>query len=108
MTKPKPRRTPRRPQPLVTEIKTPQFANEREEADWWDAHPEVFTAAVERAQAAGAVREYRARPTQPTNIRLHVEDLEAARTIAPRKGLKLQTYIKMALHEALQRDLKAG
>ena len=30
-------------------IKTPKFKNEAEEADWWDAHPEVILDAVERA-----------------------------------------------------------
>ena len=102
-----PRRTGR-PRPLYTKIQTPKFANEKEEADWWDSHPEVIDDAIERAEAAGAVTQSHARPTKPTNIRLYVEDLEAAQKIAHRKGLKVQTYIKMALHEALQREIKAG
>jgi predicted DNA binding CopG/RHH family protein len=108
MTKSKPSRTPQRRKPLYTEIKTPKFANEQEEADWWDSHPEAITGAIERAEAAGAVSEYRARPTRPTNIRLYVEDLEAAQKIAHRKGLKVQTYIKMVLHEAVRREIKAS
>jgi hypothetical protein len=37
-------------------------------------------------------------------LRVAVKDVEAARKFAERKGLRYQTYIKMLLHEALQRE----
>jgi predicted DNA binding CopG/RHH family protein len=36
-------------------------------------------------------------------MRLPVADLEAAQELAATKGLPYQTYIKMLLHEALER-----
>jgi predicted DNA binding CopG/RHH family protein len=41
-------------------------------------------------------------------IRIATPDLEAARKLAERKGLPYQTYIKMLLHQALQRERAAG
>ena len=45
--------------------------------------------------------------TRPVTIRLNATDLLAARAISKKKGLPYQTYIKMLLHEALERELAA-
>jgi predicted DNA binding CopG/RHH family protein len=45
--------------------------------------------------------------TRPVTIRLNEPDLLAARAISKKKGLPYQTYIKMILHEALERELAA-
>ena len=37
-------------------------------------------------------------------IRLPLEDLEKARALARRRGLRYQTYVKMLLHQALAAD----
>jgi predicted DNA binding CopG/RHH family protein len=50
------------------------------------------------------------RPTGRTpavSIRIATADLSRARTQAARKGLRYQTYLKMLLHEALDREEKA-
>ena len=95
-------------------IKTPVFKNEAEEADWWDAHPEVILNAVERAYGKEAVERFFAggprpkRPlTQTVTIRLPVEDVARARRLAARKGLGYQTLVKTLLHEALRREERA-
>jgi predicted DNA binding CopG/RHH family protein len=41
-------------------------------------------------------------------MRLPMADLEAAQDIASRKGLPYQTYIKMVLHEALQKERRSA
>ena len=44
-----------------------------------------------------------------TTIRLDPTDISLAKAQAQKKGLKYQTYVKMLLHEALQREeLGAG
>lgn len=40
----------------------------------------------------------------PIHIRVSKADLEAARLVAKRKGLGYQTYLKMLMHEGVQRD----
>jgi len=99
----------RKPVPQVR-IKTPKFKNEAEEADWWDAHPEVISErggarlrkeGLERFFADGT-RPKRP-PTKMVTMRLPVEDLARARRLAARKGLGYQTLVKTLLHEALQR-----
>ena len=42
--------------------------------------------------------------TPPTTIRLAQEDISRARTLAERRGLRYQTYLKMLIHEALERE----
>jgi predicted DNA binding CopG/RHH family protein len=44
---------------------------------------------------------------QPTSIRLLPEDVERARKLAARHGLRYQTYLKMLLHEALDKEERA-
>lgn len=57
---------------------------------------------------AGGVRGLFYRPvTQPVTIRLSAPDIAMARRLSKDKGLPYQTYIKMLLHEALERDASA-
>jgi hypothetical protein len=62
----------------------PKFKSEAEEAAWWDAHPDFIVEQFEKA------------------------DLEAAQRLADRKGLPYQTYMKMLLHQALEKERVAG
>jgi predicted DNA binding CopG/RHH family protein len=83
-------------------MRIPKFKNEAEEAAWWDAHPELLTAAVQRARQEGQLRRTTPAPTQPVTIRLLASDIELAQHLAEQKGIGYQTYIKMLLHEALR------
>ena len=94
-----------KPVPVVELHGVPEFKNEAEEADWWDAHPEVVTRAFE--QAYGKVPSKRRPPTRIVNIRLSVEDIARAQRIAARKGFGYQTRVKSLLHEALEREERA-
>jgi predicted DNA binding CopG/RHH family protein len=94
-----------KPVPVVELHGVPEFKNEAEEADWWDAHPEVVTKAFE--QAYGKVPSKRRPPTRIVNIRLPVEDIARAQRIAARKGFGYQTLVKSLLHEALEREERA-
>ena len=84
----------------------PRFKTEAEEAEWWDAHPEVATEIMKRAIKAGEAR--RGVPLKTVTMRLPVRDIEAARELAARKCLPYQTYIKMLLHEALEKERRSG
>lgn len=87
------------------EIRIPKFQNESEEAEWWDAHPEVATQIMSRALKAGTARRG---PLKTVTMRLPVADIEAARKLAASKGLPYQTYVKMLLHDALGRERRAS
>ncbi len=84
----------------------PGFNSEAEEAAWWDAHPEVATEMMKRAIRAGKAR--RAVPLKTVTMRLPVTDLETAQELASRKRLPYQTYIKMLLHEALEKERRSA
>jgi len=56
----------------------------------------VAQLARQRATAAG--------PSPTITIRIAETDLDRARALAAKKGLRYQTYLKMLLHEALDRD----
>jgi len=85
----------------------PKFRSEKDEAEWWDAHPAVATQLLRQALKQGTVQR---RPTETRIItmRIPVPDLESAQQLAERKGLPYQTYIKMLLHQALAKERLAG
>ncbi len=84
----------------------PKFHSEKEEAEWWDAHPQAATRLLKKALRQGAIQR-RPGATRIVTMRLPVRDLKAAQELAERKGLPYQTYIKMLLHQALEKE-RAG
>jgi predicted DNA binding CopG/RHH family protein len=96
--------------------KIPKFATEAEEARWWDRNAKMVekglvtalrTGTAQRGTAQRLVRE--ARESKNITIRMPVAEIERARTLAEKKGIGYQTYVKMLLREALDRETrKAG
>jgi predicted DNA binding CopG/RHH family protein len=85
----------------------PGFKTEAEEAAWWDAHPDFLAEQFDKAAKGG--RQQRGIPkSKSVTIRVPVRDLETAQRLAERKGLPYQTYIKMLLHQALEKERLAG
>jgi predicted DNA binding CopG/RHH family protein len=89
----------------------PDFKSEAEEADWWFNHQDEILDDFEQASKEGrllrgSAAKVGALPT--TTIRLDPVDIELARKLAEKRGLKYQTYLKMLLHEALTRESKAS
>jgi predicted DNA binding CopG/RHH family protein len=84
------------------QIAIPKFRTEGEEAEWWDRHPDVATEIMKRAIKSGKAR--RAVPLKTVTMRLPVPDIQTAQDLAQQKGLPYQTYIKMLLHEALEKE----
>jgi len=64
----------------------------------------VATRLLKQALKQGSVRR-KVEATRIVTMRLPDSDLETARDLAERKGLRYQTYIKMLLHQALQKEL---
>ena len=93
---------------MPTSIAIPRFESEREEAQWWDAHPEVVTALFLKAKKEGRLERLpRIRgATKSVTIRMPITDLETAREIADKRGLPYQAFIKSLLHQALERESK--
>lgn len=88
------------------QITIPKFKTEAEEAAWWDSHPETAAEIMEQALKSGTARRKVALKT--VTMRLPMADLEAAQDLANRKGLPYQTYIKMVLHGALQKERRSA
>ena len=88
-------------------LKLPDFKDEAEEARWWfenqDMLDEQFVkTAAEGRLGRGTVARRAGIPT--TTIRLDPADIQRARVQAERRGLRYQTYLKMLIHEALERE----
>jgi len=89
----------------------PDFKSEAEEAKWWfdnqdELDKDFASAAAEGRLGRGTAARIGGIPT--TTIRLDPVDIEKARGLAAKRGLKYQTYLKMLLHEALERESKAS
>ena len=88
----------------------PSFANEQEEAAWWDAHPEAITERFREAKQQGTLRRLNQTKlpgaSDTVTIRIPQEELRRARHLAAQRGLRYQTYLKMLLHQALEAEEK--
>jgi predicted DNA binding CopG/RHH family protein len=91
----------------------PRFRTEAEEARWWDKQGSRIARDVEEAVHAGQdvstvppALARAAAASRNITIRLPLDDLEKARRLAQRRGLRYQTYVKMLLHQALDADDK--
>jgi predicted DNA binding CopG/RHH family protein len=89
---------------MLAELKNMTFANEAEEASWWESHEDELLDEFKRAAAEGrigigTVAKRAALPS--TTIRLDPDDIAKARVQAEKRGLRYQTYLKMIIHEAL-------
>jgi predicted DNA binding CopG/RHH family protein len=85
----------------------PKFENETDEANWLYENREGLAAEFHQAVLEGRVRQGTLKKrgiTPPTTIRLAPEDISRARTLAERRGLRYQTYLKMLIHEGLERE----
>ncbi|MBZ5618400.1 MAG: BrnA antitoxin family protein [Acidobacteriia bacterium] len=91
----------------------PKFQSEQEEARWWDEHRDETAEWMEQAVAAGQTttlsevleRNRQGAGSTPTvSIGIDPEDIQRARSLAAKKGLRYQTYLKMLLHEALEHE----
>jgi predicted DNA binding CopG/RHH family protein len=91
---------------MPTKVRIPRFKSEKEEAEWWDAHPDVITKLFLQAKKEGRLR--RLPPargtTKSVTIRLAVHDVETAQELAEKRGLPYQTLIKTLLHQALEKE----
>jgi predicted DNA binding CopG/RHH family protein len=100
---------------LIGGVKVPEFGSEADEALWWDEHraeveqnlgEAMRGGSAQRGTAQRLMRE--ARASKNITIRMPLADLERARQLSSKKGLGYQTYVKMLLHEALDREEKHG
>lgn len=86
----------------------PKFGSESEDARWHDRHKRQLESAMGRRIKEGptlTLRQVVARAKlRPVTIRLPIEDIDTARELAAQKGTGYQTYIKLLLREALQRE----
>ena len=87
----------------------PKFENETDEANWLYENREGLADAFLRAAKEGRVRQGTLKQrgvTPPTTIRLAPEDISRARTLAERRGLRYQTYLKLLVHRGLGEDAR--
>ena len=87
----------------------PEFETIEEERQWWDTHHDAINRFIARASQAGAfnVGPVVARgpePTTQTTIRLLSRDVQRAKEIAAKKGIRYQSLLKLLLHDALDRE----
>lgn len=117
----------------ISKKSLPEFANEREEGQWYKAHrdelDDYFEPVSQQEEVAlqeevaflnmlkhlppkenvlaqiEKVQQTYSKKTMPTSIRLSREDIDKAKGIAAQKGLSYQTWIKSIIHQAIEREL---
>lgn len=92
---------------MAEEFRVPVFASEADEARWWFENQDRLAVEFEQAEAQGTLGRGAAERkgnTPTTTIRLDPSDISKARLLAEQRGLRYQTYLKMLIHEALERE----
>jgi predicted DNA binding CopG/RHH family protein len=90
----------------------PSFTSAADEAAWWEKHRAAVEAELRAAMREGKTiplrdvlaQAKRKKELMPVTIRLASDDIATARQLADQKGVGYQTYIKLLLHEALQKE----
>lgn len=90
----------------------PPFGSEAEEVTWWDRHRRSVEAELRRRLKQGTTHTLaevmeglrKKESLKPVTIRMRSGDIVTARSLAARKGIGYQTYIKLLLREALERE----
>jgi hypothetical protein len=95
----------------MKKLVVPKFSSERAETKWWDAHKNTVESNLIEGMRKGTARQGtpsllrdRIKKSRNITIRMPLADLERARLLSEKKGLGYQTYMKMLLHEALDRE----
>ncbi|MGA3262556.1 MAG: hypothetical protein ABSC47_00765 [Terracidiphilus sp.] len=91
---------------MLDELKGKTFANEAEEAAWWEANEDRLADEFEKAMAEGRIASGAIVITGDSSVakvRLDPDDIAKARVQAAARGLHYQTYLKMIIHEALRK-----
>lgn len=84
-------------------LRVPKFKSEAEEAEWWFQRRDVLAVLLEKHGRRVPPR--KVERSKVVTIRLYETDLARARQLAEKKGIRYQTYIRMLLHEALEREV---
>jgi predicted DNA binding CopG/RHH family protein len=95
---------------MAPKLEVPKFTTDAEESEWWYAHRDTVNEQVSEALLEGRYRRGvtdRRGNTPTTTIRLDPADITKARAVAGRKGMPYQTYLKMLIHEALEKETAA-
>ena len=96
---------------MTKTLQTPEFKSEAEEAAWWDSHSDETLDVFEQAAKDGTLGRgtlARRSQTAATSIRLDTSDIELAKSIAEKHGLRYQTYLKMIIHQHLLKEASNG
>ena len=95
----------------MKKLTIPKFKTYQAEANWWDAHMGEIEANLAEAMKSGTARRggpmrvlRERRESRNITIRIAVADIERSQVLANRKGIGYQTYMKMLLKEALDRE----
>ena len=89
---------------MLEELKQKTFANEAEEAAWWEANEDALADEFEKAGEEGRLGHGTAmrRASQSSiTICLDPEDVAKARAQAAERGLLYEAYLQTILHGAL-------
>jgi predicted DNA binding CopG/RHH family protein len=92
---------------MATSLEIPKFANDTEEADWWYDNRHLVEEDFLKAAADGKLGRgtaMRRALTAESAIQLDREDAARAQAAAHRRGMPYQDYLKMLIHEALEKE----
>lgn len=101
---------------MASQLVVPKFASETEEADWWFNNRHLVEQEFSEAFRDGSARrvslqqvlaERRAKLHAKAQVELEGEDAEKAHLAAKKRGMAVEPYLRMLVHEALEKETAA-
>jgi hypothetical protein len=100
----------------MIKLVVPKGLNERQEAEWWDAHMDAVESNLLEAMENGTIKRGNAErllreARESEKVSLARADLDRVRALSKKKRLDYETYVKTLFHEAIEREeaaLKKG
>lgn len=84
--------------------KLPKFKNDKEAADWFDAHDtSEYMGDLEQVSEPPIVVRSQF-PVKPVDVRMRTDFLEAIQKVAERQGIPYQTLVQRWLMEKLRQE----
>ena len=93
----------------MIKLMVPKGLNERQEAEWWDAHMDVVESNLLEAMENGTIKTGNAErllreARELEKVSLARKDIERAKKLSKKRKVDYETFVRNLFHQAIERE----
>jgi hypothetical protein len=93
----------------MIKLVVPKGLNERQEAEWWDAHMDVVESNLLEAMENGTIKTGNAErllreARELEKVSLARKDIERAKKLSKKRKVDYETFVRNLFHQAIERE----